>query len=148
MNLWDWALGAYARDGVADACLSLQDDHRQNIAYLLWAVWAEGPDEAALLRAAELVRGWDDTAVKPLREVRRRLKAAFPGIEDRAREGLREDVKAAELRAERVVMEALEQISGAQAGGRGALASLQAASRAWGVPASDEAMAMLARALS
>ncbi|HRJ63367.1 MAG TPA: DUF2390 domain-containing protein, partial [Brevundimonas sp.] len=31
MSLWDWALKAYAADGVADACLELQDAAGQNV---------------------------------------------------------------------------------------------------------------------
>ncbi|OZA82811.1 MAG: TIGR02444 family protein, partial [Caulobacter sp. 39-67-4] len=42
MTLWDWALQVYARQDVADACLSLQDAHGQNVPYLLWAAWAAG----------------------------------------------------------------------------------------------------------
>ena len=37
MSLWDWALEVYARPGVPDTCLVLQDDHGQNTSYLLWA---------------------------------------------------------------------------------------------------------------
>jgi uncharacterized protein (TIGR02444 family) len=148
VSLWEWALEAYSRPGAPEACLALQDEHGQNTSYLLWAVWAEGPDAAALAEGQALARNWDETALKPLREVRRRLKPSFAGVNERAREGLREDVKAAELRAERVLMEALEAICGNQSGGAPALAALQAASRAWGTAASDEALARLAGALS
>ena len=65
---------------------------------------------------------------------------------DDAREGLREDVKAAELRAERVLMETLEAMGGRN-GGAPALEALTAASRAWGQPAPAEALAALAAAL-
>jgi hypothetical protein len=78
--------------------------------------------------------------------VRRALKAPAPPVRDEAREGLREDVKAAELRAERVLMETLEAMSG-RSGGASALAALQAASRAWGKPAPDEALAVLVATL-
>jgi uncharacterized protein (TIGR02444 family) len=37
---WEWALDAYARPGVAEACLELQDVHGQNVPLLLWAAWA------------------------------------------------------------------------------------------------------------
>ena len=46
--------------------------------------------------------------LKPRRGVRGALKPAFPPVDDGAREALREDVKAAELRAERVLMEILK----------------------------------------
>lgn len=147
-GLWDWTLEAYAQGGVPEATLSLQDDHGQNTSFLLWAVWAEGPDAAALARGAELARAWDAAVLKPIREVRRTLKPAFPGVEDGPREGLREDVKAAELRSERVLMESLEALASSASGGQPALEALKAASAAWGKPAPDDALARLAAALS
>ena len=147
MSLWGWTLEAYARPGVPEACLELQDEYGQNTSYLLWAVWAEGADAATLQAAATAGRDWDETVLKPIRAVRRTLKARFDAVDDGAREGLREDVKAAELRAERVLMEAFEALGEHRRGGRPALEALKAASRAWGPPAPDEALARLARAL-
>jgi uncharacterized protein (TIGR02444 family) len=148
MSLWDWTLEAYAQAGVPEATLALQDTHGQNTSYLLWAVWAEGPDAEALRRGAEAAKAWDAAVLKPLREVRRRLKPAFPPVEEAAREGLREDVKAAELRAERVLMETLETLAPARSGGLPALEALKTASAAWGRAAPDDALAGLAAALS
>ncbi|HEX5378326.1 MAG TPA: TIGR02444 family protein [Phenylobacterium sp.] len=147
MSLWDWTLTAYGEAGVPEACLTLQDVHGQNTAYLLWAVWAEGPDPAALARAVEIAKAWDQTVLMPIRAIRRALKPTFDGVDDGAREGLREDVKAAELRAERVLMESLEELAGNARGGRPALEALRAASAAWGPAAPDEALAELAAAL-
>ncbi len=147
MSLWEWTLEAYGRPGVAEATLALQDGHGQNTSLLLWAVWSEGPDAAALARAVEIARAWDATVLSPIRKVRRDLKPAFPGVDDGAREALREDVKAAELRAERVLMESLEALSGHERGGTPALAALKSASVAWGPPAPDDALAILAVAL-
>jgi uncharacterized protein (TIGR02444 family) len=144
MALWDWTLEAYARSGVPAATLALQDDHGQNTAYLMWAVWAEVDDPGQLGRAAEIARRWEMLVVAPLRQVRRGLKAAAPPVDNRAREALRDDIKAAELRAERVLMETLETLVGDRRGGASALRALQAASAAWGRPAPDEALAALA----
>ena len=146
MALWDWTLKAYGQAGVPQACLALQDGHGQNTSFLLWAVWAEAADRALLARAAEVARRWDALALSPIREVRRALKPAFDGIDDGEREALREDVKAVELRAERVLMDALEAMT-EDRGGAPALAALEAASRAWGRPAPDNALAALAAAL-
>jgi uncharacterized protein (TIGR02444 family) len=145
--LWDWTLAAYARPGAPEACLELQDRYGQNTPLLLWAVWAEARDPELLNRAAEVARAWERTAVGPLRDVRRALKPSFPPIGDAAREGLREDVKAAELRAERVLMETLEALSGDRPAGAPALEALKAAAEAWGAPAPDAALAALAAAL-
>lgn len=147
MALWDWTLRAYAQPGAPEACLALQDDHGQNTSFLLWAVWAEVADPTLLARAAAMARRWEDLALAPIRTVRRALKPAFEGVDDGEREGLREDVKAVELRAERVLMEALEAMTG-EPGGAHALAALEAASAAWGKPAPANALAALAAALS
>jgi uncharacterized protein (TIGR02444 family) len=146
MSLWDWTLRAYGQAGVPEACLALQDDHGQNTSLLLWAVWAEAADPMLLSRAADIARRWEALALTPIRDVRRALKPAFEGVEAHEREALREDVKAVELRAERVLMESLEALTD-EHGGAHALAALQAASAAWGRPAPPDALAALAAAL-
>ena len=150
MALWDWTLKAYGQAGVPEACLTLQDDYGQNTSLLLWAVWAETADAALLARAADIAHRWEALALTPVRAVRRALKPAFEGVGDGAREDLREDVKAVELRAERVLMESLEALDGkggGEGGGAHALAALEAASAAWGKPAPAQALAALATAL-
>jgi uncharacterized protein (TIGR02444 family) len=147
MAIWEWVLEAYARPGVSDACLRLQDEYGQNTNLLLWAVWAEVRDPALLARAAALTRAWESAAVRPLREVRRALKAPMPPVDDALREGLREDVKAAELRAERALLETLADLAGDTRGGAHALDALKAASAAWQAPAPDAELAALAGAL-
>ncbi|MFN3520982.1 MAG: TIGR02444 family protein [Phenylobacterium sp.] len=144
MAIWDWALAVYARPGVPEACLKLQDLHGQNTSLLLWAAYAGAQDEAILARACAIARTWDQTALLPLRAVRRGLKPPLPPVDDRAREGLRDDVKAAELRAERVLLETLELLG---TGGADAVSALRAASAAWGPRAPDAALVELARAL-
>lgn len=146
MGVWDWVLEAYAQPGAPEACLALQDKHGQNTSFLLWAVWAETADPEQLAKAADVAKRWDQLALAPLREVRRALKPAVAGVADAAREGLREDVKAAELRAERVLLESLAEM-GRNRGGAPALEALTAASAAWGPPAPVAALAVLAAAL-
>ena len=147
MSLWDWALHAYSQPGVSEACLNLQDDHHLNTSYLLWAVWAEGASDTVLDEAVGLTRAWDEAILKPIRAIRRRLKPDFPGFDDAAREGLREDVKAAELRAERVLMETLEHLAKNARGGTPALDALIAATLAWGIKPPEAALSTLAAAL-
>lgn len=147
MSVWDWVLDVYARPGVPEACLELQDKHGQNASYLLWSIWTEARDPDLLARAADVARRWDHTTLSPLRTVRRALKAPFPPVADHAREKLREEIKAAELRAERTLMETLSSLSKAPRGGVPALEALRAANAAWGAPAPDEALAKLAYAL-
>jgi len=136
MSLWDWALEAYAADGVADACLELQDAAGQNVPLLLWAAWcaAEGraPDEDALEAAGDTARAWQDTAIAPLRAVRRALKPRAPDLDDEAREAVRSQVKAVELEAERRLLTALEALAPAPSGPPQApINHLVAAARVW-----------------
>jgi uncharacterized protein (TIGR02444 family) len=146
VGIWDWALEAYARPGVAEACLALQDAHGQNTSLLLWAVWAEVAEADVLARAAEDTRAWEAAALLPIRQARRALKAPLPPFDDRAREALREDVKALELQTERLLMETLAGLA-PRNGGAPALTALTAASEAWGPPAPAAALADLAAAL-
>ena len=112
MTLWDWAIAAYARPSVADACLTMQDTFGQNVPLLLSAVWAAGEGRPLKLPAAVAVtHDWDAVVVGPLRALRRDLEAARPPIGDGAREALRVQVKAVELQAERVLLEALEALA-------------------------------------
>ena len=53
---WDFSLEAYARPGVAPACLDLQERHGADVNLLLFACWlsasGRGALDAALLAAA------------------------------------------------------------------------------------------------
>ncbi|MBU1375321.1 MAG: TIGR02444 family protein [Alphaproteobacteria bacterium] len=146
MAIWDWVLEAYGRPGVPEACLTLQDVHGQNTSLLLWAVRAEVKDAELLARAAEATRAWERTALVPIREVRRALKAPQPPVDDVARLALREDVKGLELAAERLLLETLDGMSQGR-GGAHALEALEAAAKAWEKPAPAGALAELAAAL-
>jgi uncharacterized protein (TIGR02444 family) len=152
MSLWNWALAAYAKPDVEAACLDLQDSHRQCVPYLLWAAWAAKAgrplDEETLKAGATLALRWERAAVAPLRQARRGLKLGLDGIPDTAREQLRAKVKAMELQAESVMMQALEPL--APAPGPAALPvrpALAAASAAWTQAAPDAALRRLAQAL-
>jgi len=136
MSLWDWALAAYDADGVADACLALQDAAGQNVPLLLWAAWcaAEGraPDEDALDAASDTARAWQETAIAPLRAVRRALKPRAPDLDDGAREAVRAQVKAVELDAERRLLAALEALAPVRsAAPQPPIALLAAVARVW-----------------
>jgi uncharacterized protein (TIGR02444 family) len=144
--IWEWALEAYARPGVPEACLRLQDEHGQNTSFLLWAVYAEARDPDLLARAAAAARTWDRAALVPLRQVRRALKPPLPPIDDHARQALRDEVKGLELAAERLLLQTLEGMSQGR-GGAYALEALEAAAKAWDKPAPAGALAELAAAL-
>jgi uncharacterized protein (TIGR02444 family) len=152
MKFWPWALVAYARPEAAQACLDLQDGHRQSIPYLLWAAWAaqEGRPlpPSALKLGASLAGRWEQAAVAPLRQARRGLKSAFEGVSDLAREQLRSEVKALELKAEEVVMRALEAATPDRSSAPYPVQdALVTATAAWAFPAPESALHRLAAAL-
>lgn len=149
MSLWDWSVAAYAAPGVAGACLDLQDAQGQNVPLLLWAAWTAatgrplGPDD--IEAGCDIARAWQDTAIAPLRAVRRALKTRVPDMEDADREAVREQVKALELDAERRLLTALEAVAPPSSGGpRPVLAALTAVAREWSPVTPRAALTLLA----
>jgi uncharacterized protein (TIGR02444 family) len=145
-GIWEWALAAYARPGVPDACLALQDVHGQNTSLLLWAIQAGQVDPEVLARGAALARAWDAAALHPLRAARRALKPALPPVDDTRRLAIRADIQSLELVAERLLLETLEAL--APPGSAAPVEALAAAVRAWEKPAPTEAQAALVDALA
>ena len=149
MRLWQWALEVYARPSVAEACLSLQDGHGQNVPYLLWAAWRASEGRAADPKeAARLVKRWDTEVGSPLRAIRRTVKPAWPGIDDDMREDFRNAVKDVELHGEKVLMESLEGLSGEPGAALDVFDTLLEAARASGDPPRETALRALSDALA
>ena len=104
--LWRFALDFYALPGVAEACLTLQDEAGLDVIQLLAATYADLVLRQPLSAedVAELDRQtaeWRAATVLPLREIRRVLKPPRDGFPEE-RVVLREKVKAAELLAEQI----------------------------------------------
>ncbi|WP_111414865.1 TIGR02444 family protein [Billgrantia lactosivorans] len=109
--LWDFALAFYARPGVEAACLRLQDEAGVDVCELLWLCWlyrhgltlAEDPPGLAD------VRRWQQEVTRPLRGLRRRLKAEAAhgsGVAE-----VRRRIQRAELAAERETLERLQSLA-------------------------------------
>lgn len=149
MSLWDWAVRAYARPGVEEACLSLQDHDGQSVPLLLWSAWRGPADPDDVEAAVDAARSWHGVAIDPLRAVRRTLKKPISDMEDAPRLALREQVKAVELAAERGLLQALEDIAGPpQASGFDPLPSMVAAARLWSDRTPRQGLITLAGRLS
>ncbi len=94
----------YARPGVADALIRLQDRGGHNVNLMLFGLWlgfceATRLDAAGLARAKSAIEGIDRDVVAPLRRLRRALKDDLdPDIR-----ALRRRVLALEIAAERRV---------------------------------------------
>ena len=102
---WNYSLAVYARAGVADACLRLQDDRGADVNILLYCCWraavGDGPlDGVALTTLVSRVAAWRDGVIRTLRDVRVRIKDSVPGAPADRVARLRDSVKALELDAE------------------------------------------------
>ena len=95
---WDYSLAVYARDGVAEALLALQDEFGLDVNMLLYAAWLA--DRGLQLDAAHLsplearVAPWRERVIGPLRRLRRQWRD-YPEAG-----ALREALQALELQAE------------------------------------------------
>ncbi|VVO26907.1 hypothetical protein PS718_04666 [Pseudomonas fluorescens] len=122
-DLWSFALATYARPGVEDACLQLQTAG-VNVCLLLCGLWLEqrgaNCDEQRAGQLQALTGPWDIEVVQPLRTLRMQWKAR--ALDDVVLKGIREQVKALELEAERTLLSRLEGI--AQVWGRNAAGSI------------------------
>jgi uncharacterized protein (TIGR02444 family) len=111
---WDYALALYRQDGVERACLDLQERHGLDVNIVLLCCWlaSRGIEaEREWLKAAIAAVGpWHRQVVRPLRAMRRRLKAELAGacagsVPSRWPEltaGLRQRVLALEIDGERL----------------------------------------------
>ena len=104
---WAFALAIYAKPGVAEACLALQDEAGVDVMMLLTTTFAAvkhrlllAPDEIRALN--EACRLWREQIVWPLRAIRSGLKAGLQPAPSEATEQFRSQVKALELAAEKL----------------------------------------------
>jgi len=102
-DLWAFCLTLYARPGVAQACLALQDRHGADIPLLLAVLWhgQSGLGPAPLAKWRRISKRWREQAVVPLRNLRRAMKGRA-GWEE-----IREGVKRLELSAEKAQLDSL-----------------------------------------
>jgi uncharacterized protein (TIGR02444 family) len=120
---WDFSIAVYGRDGVARACLLLQDAHGVDVNLLLYCCWigASGGGRLGvdgMAQAAEAVAVWHGEVVRYLRALRKRLKGGFDGAPDDLTERVRQRIAAVEIDAEHVeqLMLAAVAPAGADAG--------------------------------
>ena len=108
---WRYSLKFYGQAGVSDACIALQDGCGVDVNLLLYLFWlaSEGrqvtADDVKMLD--DKVKSWRELTIMPIRDVRRRLKGARTFIDPAKQEALRDEVKVAELEAERLQQEGL-----------------------------------------
>jgi uncharacterized protein (TIGR02444 family) len=106
-ELWGFAISFYDKDGIAAACLDLQDFAGVDVTLLIFAVFAAS-HLSVVLEADELaaadcaVRAWRAEIVEPLRRLRRHLKTGPRPAPCSQTERLRDGLKVLELQAEQI----------------------------------------------
>jgi uncharacterized protein (TIGR02444 family) len=151
-TFWEFSLRTYSQAGVADACLTLQDEYAADVNLLLYCCWAgwrsAALDQPAFELAVDFSRDWAEHVVRPLRKLRRWMKSSGCHIDlldfDDCMK-FREKIKATELGAEKLQQAALESLpllplADAQttAGPQAVAANLRRYCDATGIPWSDE----------
>jgi uncharacterized protein (TIGR02444 family) len=128
---WRFSLRLYRAPGVGDACIALQEEAGVDVNLLLFLLWQAterrtltAPDVKAL---DETIGGWRDTAVIPLRNVRRALKSSPGLVAPNTAEAFRTRVKAVELEAERLQQEAMYALAATMPPNRDATSPVEAA---------------------
>jgi uncharacterized protein (TIGR02444 family) len=111
--LWRFSTAFYARAGVAEALIKLQDRAGFDVNLMLFALWfglsGRNRFTAAELAAAERTAGpIRGDLVEPLRALRRRLRSN----PDADIQRLREEIKRLELAAERILQNRLARLAG------------------------------------
>lgn len=104
---WDFSAHLYAKPGVADACLFVQDRYGMNVNLILFCIWfadsgggsLSGEDIATALRR---IADWEEHVIKPLREIRRKSRHEALGIPEFLLDIFRPQIDAVELDAEHV----------------------------------------------
>jgi len=125
---WRFSLALYARPGVADALIAIQDRAARDVNLILFGLWL-GASHGRLLAAGELagseaaIAPIAAAAVAPLRRLRRQLKPAA----DLDLAALRRRIATLEIAAERRVQYRLAaQLAGASGAQGDRLAAAQA----------------------
>ncbi len=111
-DLWSFALSTYARTGVEDACLRLQEQGA-DVCLMLCGLWLEqrgvAPEPARVQALRTIAEPWQANVVEPLRRVRKQWRAMAQ--QDTTLGALREQVKSLELEAERQLLSRLEALA-------------------------------------
>lgn len=117
-DLWDFAIGLYARPGVETACLELQAVGA-DVCLMLCGAWLEQRRVAISEERVECLQRlsspWQSDVVQPLRALRQQWRAE--ALKDPHLAALRERLKGLELDAERLQLQRLQDACAGWPGG-------------------------------
>ncbi len=121
-DLWAFAVQAYHRPGAAEICLTWQDRHQARVNIVLWTLWLEfrGQPLTDTLLDQALAQPWHGQVIQPLRALRRQVKQALLA-DDALVDAAYEQLKLAELAAEKVELMRLQKLAETAAAGNQSL---------------------------
>jgi len=104
---WDFSLEVYGKEGVAPACLVLQDAHQLDVNIVLFCCWIGATGRGALdigdvETMAAAVAEWHGDVVRGVRSVRQRLKGGLAPAPLDLSESLRRRITKIEVELEHV----------------------------------------------
>ncbi len=104
---WKFSLEFYGREGVADACLTLQDDFGADVNIILYCCWVafaygEKLERAELAEIRAVIEPWQTGVVQQLRQIRQDMKQNQSINLGELSEDLRQAIKKCELDGENI----------------------------------------------
>ena len=103
-QFWTFSITFYEKPGVQAQMLRWQDENHANVNLALLCIWAGSVGRklgaSDIRRAVSAVSGWNTAVTRPLRQLRRRLKAEWQPLAIDS-EPTRQAVLSAELEAEK-----------------------------------------------
>jgi uncharacterized protein (TIGR02444 family) len=126
---WNFSLEIYARPGVSEACLALQDEIGADVNLVLFCLWLARQgrilDDAAARDCIAVTHPWQARMVAPIRALRQACRYDAMLAPEALRESLRQELARVELHAERVEHELLLAVDTSPAAARGASATAE-----------------------
>lgn len=111
-NIWSFATSVYKTEGVAPACIALQNQGHVDIPLLFAVVFACSQNKKISKESVKelhsLVSPWQNSIVKPLRQIRTHLRTGPNPAPNTQTNELRENVKTIELASEKIQIEMMQ----------------------------------------
>ena len=117
-SFWNFSIDFYAKDGVSNAFLSLQEKYHADVNLLLFCMWYGlkygSLPEDIYCAVHEYSSIWRRNVVQPLRGGRtwmKQCRSVYTGIDSAQYDELRQQIKRVELEAERLQQQFMEALT-------------------------------------
>lgn len=101
---WIFSLKVYAKPGVSQICLAVQDEYGGDVNLLLFCCWqgcmGHSLNKRFLRTAMGAIADWQLHVVQPLRLARRTINKEYPAMPVKRKTSLRKSIASAEIDAE------------------------------------------------